>query len=199
MPDLRRPLQSRRPDDVRPPHLPEGASRALLPRARRPERDADSSACTFASQCFRAWSSIKRSCALCKQELTPGSYSTVIVRPFLPSSRIFEAVELTLVVVVARSTARRHRPRRSPSPTRAAPPATSPSATSTRTASRTTSRSRRRHPICRSWTTRRWTRLPRSRRRHRSAARPTSSPRRSSTCAGASHSSFSGASPRDLR
>ncbi|GAA5891640.1 hypothetical protein JCM8208_007354 [Rhodotorula glutinis] len=29
-------------------------------------------------KCFKAWSSIKRSCALCKQELTPGSYSTVI-------------------------------------------------------------------------------------------------------------------------
>ncbi|GAA5838983.1 hypothetical protein JCM9279_002557 [Rhodotorula babjevae] len=29
-------------------------------------------------KCFKAWSSIKRSCAMCKQELTPGSYSTVI-------------------------------------------------------------------------------------------------------------------------
>lgn len=199
MPDLRRPLQGRCPHDVRPPHLPEGASRALLPRARRPERDADLSACTFPSQCFRAWSSIKRSCALCKQELTAGSYSTVVVRPLFSSFRISKARKLTLVAFVARSTARRPRPRRSPSPTRAPPSATSPSATSTRTASRTTLRSRRRLPSCRSSTTRRWTQLPRSRRRHRSAARPTLSPRRSSTCAGASHSSLSAASPRDRR
>ncbi|KPV71995.1 uncharacterized protein RHOBADRAFT_56135 [Rhodotorula graminis WP1] len=36
-------------------------------------------------KCFKAWTSIKRSCALCKQELTPGSYSTVIFGKTAPA------------------------------------------------------------------------------------------------------------------
>lgn len=39
-------------------------------------------------RCFRAWSSIKRSCALCKQDLAPGSYQTVLVRHALFRSRL---------------------------------------------------------------------------------------------------------------